>query len=230
MAPRKLTGLDGLESTGEFDEAFASAFLEEIEDKKEWTERPEEQWRPSGKSSKLWPDKEDPSWWLTQGPKMLDLWKKWFDSSGLTIWTTPTGKPGIELEIETSIGRELYRCIIDLLAIDPDDDLVIVDWKSGAMKPPSHSQLGEYAAAVEVRYGVRPSHGAYYDARKGELGELKRLDAWTPQRVEQMLARSRRIKDKHLFVPNPSSLCSSCGVREWCYVQGGAKADEVPEF
>lgn len=223
--------LDELESTGEFDEAYTEAFLKETEDKHEWTERPEETWRASGRSSKAWPGKEDPSWWLTQGPKMLDLWKQWFDNSGLRIWTTPNGTPGIELGIEVNIGRVPFVCHIDLVGEDGDGDLAIIDWKSGAMTPPSYSQLGSYACAVEIRYGVRPKYGAFYDARKGELAkDPYRLDDFTIPRVEQMLSRAERIKDKHLFVPNPSSLCSSCGVREWCFVQGGPKSDEIPEF
>lgn len=227
---------DKPEVTGEqYAEAFTEAFLAEIEAKKEWTERPEEEWRASGKATKAKPNREDPTWWLTEGPKFVEVWAGWWDRMveeyGFEIWTAPGGKPAIELDIDDiSIGREAFRCYIDVVVRDADGDLVVIDWKTGSMAPKSPFQLGEYACAIEARHKVRPSHGAFYDARKGDIGELYDLSRFTTKRVEQSLMRARLIREKNLYVPNPSGLCGSCGVRQWCWVMGGKDADEVPEF
>lgn len=212
---------------------FTDAFLAEIEDRKkrDGAYDPTE-WTAGGRASKAWPKKEDASWWLTEGPKMVDSWCKWWSTmktEGWTLWRTPQGVPAIELEVFAEIGGQRFRCFIDAVFVDGDGDLVCIDWKSGR-EPTAPIQLGSYALAMEKTLGARPKLGAFYLARKGDLGHVYDLSIYTEDVVGPWLQRAAEIEKQGLFIPHPSSLCSACSVREWCLIMGGAKADQVPSF
>ena len=94
------------------------------------------EWRAGGRVSKAWPNKEDSTWWLSNGPGMLQQWADWWERSkadGWTVWTTPTGVPAIELPVMAVIGSVPLRGYIDAILVDPDGDLCLMDWKTSAM-------------------------------------------------------------------------------------------------
>lgn len=220
-----------------YEEVFTDNFLAAMEEEREWTSVPEDQWRASGRKSKAWPDKENQDFWLTEGPKMVETWVNWWDGmvaeEGWKIWTTPAGTKAIELGIDgVSIGGITWRGHIDAVVEDGDGDLVIVDWKTGAGQPKSPMQLGEYACAIDALFRVRVKFGAFYNARKGDTGPLFVLDRFTDERVGKVLQHSRNIINKNLYVPNPGPLCGACGVRDWCWVMSDRpdKVAEVPDF
>lgn len=213
---------------------FTDAFLAEVEDRKGNTTYPPEEWTAGGRASKAWPQKEDASFWLTTGPKILEKWADWWEDrkqEGWTIWTAPGGIPAIELEVKARIGSTLWRCFIDTVLVDPDGDLVIVDWKTGAMEPVAPIQLGTNALAMEKTLGVRPKYGSYFMAkRQYDLSHLYDLSVYTEDMVAPWATRAAEIEKQGLFIPHPSSLCNACGVRSFCKVMGGERAHEVPDF
>lgn len=192
------------------------------EQQQETTLQPHE-WTASGRSSKDYPNREDWDWWVDHGPAMLSRYEEWRGGDDLNdpweIWTTPDGQQAIELGLTVPWGTTKLQCHIDRVFLHPFDagQLVVVDIKSGSHLPPSDRQLGRYASAIEVEYGVRPLYGGYYMARSG-LCVLHRLDR--PQLTLSYLVEvSERIEtafEQGLFVANPSNLCASCPVRNHC--------------
>lgn len=215
---------------------FTDAFLAEVEDRKERTTYTPEEWTAGGRASKAWPNKEDASWWLTNGPVILDKWHQWWENlkaEGWSVWITPGGVPAIELEVKARIGSTLWRCFIDTVLVDPDGDLVIVDWKSGSMEPVAPIQLGTNALAMEKTLGVRPKYGAYFMAKRtADITHVYDLSIYDEATVGPWATAAALMEKQALYIPHPSNLCNACGVRDYCAVMSTnrEKLEEVPNF
>lgn len=219
----------------DFDSLWTEGFIEEIEKRADATDTPPEDWRVGGRASKAWPNKEDHTWWMTNGPDMLRKWQAWWDQAkadGFTLWTTPSGVPAVELPVSVVLGGTMLKGYIDAVLVDPDGDLVCVDWKTGR-EPTYPGQLGFYKVAIEKTFkGVEVSYGAYYLARKGDLSHVYDLAIYDEHMVGDWLKKATAIQKQGLFIPNPSSLCGACGVRPYCRVMSNdpEKSASVPSF
>ena len=206
----------------DYETLFTDAFVAEVKDRETQTTYPPEEWTAGGRASKAWPQKEDASWWLTNGPVILEKWAAWWEErkqEGWSVWTAPGNVPAIELEVKARIGATLWRCFIDVVLVDPDGDLVIVDWKSGAMEPVAPIQLGTNALAMEKTLGVRPQYGGFYMAKKKfDIDNLYDLSIYTEDMVAPWATRAAAMEKQGLFIPHPSNLCNACGVRDFCSV------------
>lgn len=177
--------------------------------------------RTGGRKSRDWPNGEDERWWAQNGPDMVARWMKFRRESGMSIWTTPDGRPGIELSISEYLpGGVRVRAIIDRVMVDPNGELGVVDIKTGSRPPASPMQLAFYAAAIETAFGVRPTWGGYWMARTGDIPERVGLDRYPTEMVARWARDYQRAARLGIYVPKPSSFCSSCGVREHCYMWG----------
>ena len=141
------------------------------------------EWRAGGRATKAYPNKEDASWWLEAGPKMVDFWTQFRNDSGFTMWQTPDGQPAIETELNQEVGGVPIKAFLDRLMVAPTGELVIVDIKTSSKEPVSLTQLGIYAILVEKTFGVRPSLGSYFMARTGELTQPQSLDRYTEAQI-----------------------------------------------
>lgn len=219
----------------DFESIWTDAFLEEVEQRKEKSDYDPSEWRAGGRVSKAWPNKEDSTWWLSNGPHMLQQWADWWERSkgeGWTVWTTPTGVPAVELPVMAIIGSVPLRGYIDAILVDPDGDLCLMDWKTSAREPEAPVQLGAYRVAVQKTLNVEVNLGTYYLARKGDMGHVYDLSIYTEKLVGPWLQRAKAMQDQGLFIPKPSSLCSACGVRPFCAVMSDDPASlaQVPTF
>ena len=161
-------------------ELFLSFFEEEIARQKKHSDVPEDEWRASGKPTKANPRKQDRDWWRNEGPVMVQAWIDWRQRSGWQVWTTPDGDQAIELALNVEMGGIPVKMHIDRIMVTPAGQLVVVDIKSGASEPDNCNQLGLYACGVELAFGLRPSLGGYWMARKGETGQVWDLEHLTP--------------------------------------------------
>jgi len=124
-------------------------------------------WRKAGRTTKANPDGEDESWWLEEGRRMLDSWVQFRTGQlGWSIWTTPDGKPAIEISMTPHMGDVPVQMGIDRVMVTPDGELVIVDLKTGKYTPSSDLQLALYAVGMEKTFGIRPKYGTYWMARQ----------------------------------------------------------------
>lgn len=213
---------------------FTDAFLAEVEDRKERTTYTPEEWTAGGRASKAWPNKEDASWWLTQGPGMVTAWDKWWSdrkAEGWQVWIAPGGVPAIELEVKARIGGVMFRSFIDAIFIDGDGDLICVDWKAGAQEPVAPIQLGCYRVAVKKTLGVDIRYGGFFMAKKlGDIQNVYDLSIYTEEMIGPWLDRAAAMEKQGLYIPHPSNLCNACGVRDFCKVMGGERAEEAADF
>lgn len=183
--------------------------------------------RASGRASKQWPDKEDEKWWRANGPAFVGAWGVWRRNSPMDLARDSDGKPYVELEITIELAGLPAKVIIDRVMTSAQG-LVIVDIKSGANMPKYPMQLGVYARALET-IGLRAKWGQFWDARQGVSGTSYDLDEWTKQRLDYTFGGVRKMQEQQIFIPNPSNMCSACGVRRYCSAMGGDLANTVPQ-
>jgi putative RecB family exonuclease len=140
---------------------------------------------------------------------------------------------GLELKLEAPVGSTLVRGIIDRLELDSDGNLVVTDYKTGAVPRESseHSRLSGvhlYSLLCEKVFGILPA--------KVQLLYLSQPAAIiatpSPSSVKGAAVKSSAISvavqkacDNGDFRPNPSVLCGWCGYRDLCPAQGGKLPD-----
>lgn len=171
--------------------------------------------RAGGRATREWPDKEDSSWWLANGPSMVDAWVKWRSGAGWSI-AEFDGQFAVEIGFNFSVNDEFaVQMFIDRLMVNEHGELVVVDLKSGKYSPKSPLQLAMYAYGCEKILGVRPKWGTFWKARDGGTSPLVDLDVWSSERVEVIVSGFDKLRKSGIFLPNLDE-CSGCGFVDKC--------------
>jgi hypothetical protein len=179
-------------------------------------------WRASGRSSAAYPNKEDRGWWLDKGPEMVAQYVQAQEGREYEILRLDAEALALEWGFMLRLdGLPPVKGFIDQVLYFPRTDAVIVrDLKSGAQIPQDQLQVKVYSLALRRCFGIDPPKmwGDYWDARKGvatkgvDLSDVARVEAEVRYRVAAM----DTAETLNLYPPNPSNLCSSCGVRKHC--------------
>lgn len=192
----------------------------ELADERSGEYQPED-FYTSGRVSKEWPNKEDPSWWAKKGPGFVKSWITYRDNCGMDIWVTPTGEPAIELPVPANRGDLELVQVIDRVFIDQEGDLRILDLKSGSQSPAWPRQLALNNLGLDQQFGVKARWGGFWSARKGAV-EWEDLRIYDDDWMWEQVRMAREIRDQQLFLAQPTNLCkSACGVRPYCKAMAG---------
>jgi putative RecB family exonuclease len=186
--------------------------------------------RAGGRATKQYPNKEDTTWWLDNGPKMVDFWIQFREVSGYMPYQIPSGSFAIETELSAEIGGVPMRGFLDRLMLAPGGELVVIDIKTSTKAPVASTQLGTYAILCEKLWGIRPAKGAYFMARTGELTEPVDLSHYTEPRLASQVKGFKIAVDNNIFIPQPGFLCGTCSVNHACYAVNGKNSYLYPEL
>jgi len=156
--------------------------------------------RAGGRATKAYPNKEDASWWLDNGPKMVDFWIQFRQDSGYQPYLLSGGEAAIETELNVEIGGVLMKGFLDRLMVSPDGELVV------------------------------PVKGAYFMARTGELTEPVELSHYTERRLASQVKGFKTAVDNNIFIPQPGFMCGTCSVNHACYAVNGSESHKYPEL
>lgn len=215
---------------GRIETLFHDAFDQEI--KKRLEQEPDyttADWRASGRASKQWPEKENEAFWRSQGPGHVMSWVTWrTNNPQWEIVNIPDLIVGIEVEFTTELGGVPVRGYIDRVFHRAEVEIMVVDIKSGSRTPDSAGQLGTYAVALEEQYGITPAWGSYWMSRQGGTTEPVDMRMWPKARLDHDYRVAQEIRERGLFTPKESSMCSGCSVRDWCLAVNGKNSDLVP--
>ena len=224
---RRLFGIDGEPDDFDFNKVFDKVMAAQIERCGFQTA----EWNVTGRASKANPNKENEAFWRLNGPIWVQNWVTWQERTGWNIWVTDEGVPAIEVGLNPTFGGIPIKQYVDRVMVTPDGELVVVDLKSGT-RTPEPDQLGDYAAGLEQFFGAagRPKWGTYWMARQAGTSALFDLDSYTQERVAFEYATARRGMEAGVFLPKPSVLCGSCGVRRACYAKNGPEAHKYLPF
>jgi RecB family exonuclease len=204
-----------------WDTIWDETFLETIAEVEGRFDSNPTDWRSGGRASVKNPDKENKVWWDENGKRMFfDFITAW-EESKLTTWVSPTGVPGIEIEFNAYFGDVMIKAFADSIAVTPDGQVAVIDFKTGSRTPDSAMQLGVYASLMELQFGIRPTLGYYYDARTATFKESPGLERWTIPVLTELFMQFDKGEKAGIYLPNIGMACSTCGVKEYCYAVGG---------
>ncbi|HVW33094.1 MAG TPA: PD-(D/E)XK nuclease family protein [Acidimicrobiia bacterium] len=136
---------------------------------------------------------------------------------------------GLELRLSLTVGSLTLRGIIDRLELDADGELVVTDYKTGAVPSERAEQdrlggvhfysllcdrlLGRRPVRVQLLYLSRPEVLSLCPSEQSVTGmERRALALWSA--VERACARDD-------FRPNRSRLCDWCNFQAFCPAWGG---------
>jgi len=207
-----------------WDEMWNESFIQQIAEAENKSGTNPTDWRRGGRATKDNPDKENKAWWDENGKRMFfDFINAWQESQ-FEVWVSPQNVPGVEIEFNNNFGEVPIKAFADAIVVTPAGELAVVDFKTGAYMPDSSLQLGVYASMMEMQFGIRPSKGYYYSARKAQFIEAVGLDRWTIPLLTELFAQFARGLEQEIFLPNIGMSCGTCGVKEYCYAVGGQLA------
>ena len=181
--------------------------------------------KPSGRKLKAigkagGPNKKDDEWWLIYGPEYVHNWTAWKDSMGWQLAILPDGTPGVEVAISVPVADRDFKGYIDRVYIS-QGELIVVDLKTGAI-PTSELQLGTYRVGLYREHGLWADYGTYWMASDGDVAGMRDLTRFTEEWIDQQYAMAWRGIEAGVFLPNVTSMCVGCGVRDYCTAVGGS--------
>lgn len=140
---------------------------------------------------------------------------------------------GLELKLEARIGAVRLRGVIDRLELDRDGELVVTDYKTGAVpseqwEARSLSGVHLYALLCERMLGRRPARVQLLYLSTPEAIVAKPTGqsiVGAEHRTAAIWAAIEHAAATGEFRPNPSRLCDFCSFRPYCPAFGGDPAE-----
>jgi hypothetical protein len=172
--------------------------------------------RVGGRVTKANPNKEDVTFWQSQGPRWVEGYIEWRKANhNWKIWVAPDGNPGIELALTPTVAGVPVKMIIDRV-FDVDGQLVICDLKTSQQTPSSSLQLGFYKMGIEQTFGIEVKWGNYYMARGNGTSEMVDLSSYTFDKMEYLIEKFDVARKAGVFLPNTNNCQYMCGLTEYC--------------
>jgi putative RecB family exonuclease len=172
--------------------------------------------RVGGRATKLLPNKEDLDFWQKSGPMWVEQYIAWRkENPNWKIWTTPDGRPAIELELVPVVADVPIKMVIDRI-FEVNGQLVIVDLKTSKNTPTSTLQLGFYKLGLEVTFDMKVDWGNYYMSRGSNTVEMVDLSGYTYDKMEFLVKGFDKARKAGIFLPNTNSCQYMCGLTAHC--------------
>ena len=172
--------------------------------------------RIGGRSTKANPNKEDINFWQSSGPMWVEQYIAWRKANtNWKIWTTPDGRPAIELELIPVVAGVPIKMVIDRV-FEVNGQLVIVDLKTSQNTPTSTLQLGFYKLGLEVTFDTKVNWGNYYMSRGSNTVEMIDLSEYTYDRMEYLVEGFDKARKAGVFLPNTNNCQYRCGLTAHC--------------
>ena len=202
-------------------EKWLDIFNESVKVTEEQSGIPSTEWKTSGRKTAARPDGEDLAFWQSDGLKQVEAYYNWYKQSGWQIATMPDGRPGIEWDASVHFGGTPVRFVVDAV-YKVGEDLVIVDYKTGARTPFGMIQAGLYASGIEKMYGIRPKWGAFFMTRVGQLDDLIDLSHLTVDYFDYVFGAMNASVQDGWFPPSVGENCKMCSFQDKCPAMGSA--------
>ena len=171
----------------------------------------------------------DPDEWAAFHASAADLVRNYFALEDPTT-VTPIG---LELKLEAHLGDVRVRGIIDRLDLDADGELVVTDYKTGAVpserfEAKSLAGVHMYALLCEQMLGRRPARVQLYYLSKPEAiiaTSSEQSVNGVAKRTTALWAAVAGACARDDFRPRPGRLCDFCAFRPYCPAHGGDPAE-----
>jgi putative RecB family exonuclease len=136
---------------------------------------------------------------------------------------------GLELKLEADLGHVRLRGVIDRLDLTDDGELVVVDYKTGAVpseqwEARSLAGVHVYALLCERMLGRRPARVQLYYLSRPEAIIATPTDqtiTGVERRTTALWSAIARSCEREDFRPHPGRLCDFCTFKPYCPAHGG---------
>jgi putative RecB family exonuclease len=183
-----------------------------------------DQFKVSGRKTEAKPNREDFDWWMIEGLQQVNAFLEWLAISGWSVYEVENQIPMVEFNASGILGGIEVKAFIDSVMVNPDGELVVVDFKTGS-RTPQELQLGVYSALLEQRMGLHVDKGAYYMTRKADMSEQFDLRRYTPEFFGTVFQQFSAAKELGLYIPSVGDHCKyACDVSDACATVGGTQA------
>lgn len=156
----------------------------------------------------------------TRGLEQLQSYVDYAEASDFVILDIDDFTLASEVPFEIEIGGILVKGAIDQIRRLPEG-VGIVDLKTGNREA-GKLQLGVYKYAVEKIFGWPVVEAAFFYAKDKKIVSLTRqeLDKYDEKYLSDLFQTLEVGIQNQVFLPNPSSSCSLCPVKDYCREMG----------
>ncbi|MEU8948767.1 PD-(D/E)XK nuclease family protein [Streptomyces sp. NPDC048489] len=135
------------------------------------------------------------------------------------FWTSPEGKPGLELDFMVELGGVKVRGFIDQLLDEEENTVRVRDLKTGSTK--SKLQLNTYSLAVQQKWGVKAPKADWYLAKDNRLSRPVKLTEEAVQETADRYAAMDAAVKRGEAPARPGYNCNFCDVSHACVFFSG---------
>jgi CRISPR/Cas system-associated exonuclease Cas4 (RecB family) len=171
---------------------------------------------------------EDYPWWVKNGEFMLRRYRATRAAMDESGWDVVEG--GVEMRVITELPGVAVPVLgyLDKFLMHDAGDSVVVDYSTGRVGGKDALQFATYARLVEKARGFLPQRGVAIYLRAPEAAKRVQDVPFLPlvEHVDESYATLVRGIEAGVFVPNPSSFCSSCAVNSACWYYQGSRPPE----
>lgn len=155
-----------------------------------------------------------------RGVQQLQTYVDYAENNPFVIQDIDDFTLGIEVPFELEIGGVLVRGAIDQILKLPDG-VEVRDLKTGNREA-GKIQLAVYVHAVEKIFGWPVKQASFFYAKDGRVVTVSRkeLDRYDEKYLADLFQTLEVGIENKVFIPNPSSSCMLCPVRDGCREMG----------
>jgi len=144
--------------------------------------------RVGGRTSKVFPNRENVDFWQQTGPEWVQSYINWrIANTDWKIWYTPEGAPAIELGLTPIFAGVPVKMVLDRV-FEVNGELVVVDLKTSQQTPTNTLQLGFYKLGLKQIFGIDIKYGTYWMARQEGTSSMVDLSSYTDEKLEYLIA------------------------------------------
>jgi putative RecB family exonuclease len=155
-----------------------------------------------------------------RGISQLQTYVDYAESNPFIIKDIDDYTLALEVPFEVEIGGILIRGAIDQILGLPDG-VEVRDLKTGNREA-GKIQLGVYSYVVEKIFGWPVKSASFFYAKDAKVVTLTReeLNRYDEKYLSDLFQTLEAGIENNIFLPNPSSSCSLCPVRDRCREMG----------
>lgn len=160
---------------------------------------------------------------LEHGLKQATAYQEMCETSDWIPWTTPEGKPAVEVPFRVRFGAVEILGYVDLIKEWPDGLLTLEDTKTGNKDNVNNRQLGLYTYAMNLIYGLDIVKAEYWYTKLGASGGYVAVGDNSRYTLEYLSDQYTKLDygiGNRLFLANPGKQCGMCSVLPFCREMG----------
>lgn len=155
-----------------------------------------------------------------RGINQLQVYVDYAESNPFVIQDIDDYTLALEVPFETEIGGVLIKGAIDQILMHPEG-VEVRDLKTGNREA-GKIQLGVYSYVVEKIFGWPVVRASFFYAKDAKVVTLTReeLNRYDEKYLSDLFNTLEAGIENNIFLPNPSTSCSLCPVRDSCREMG----------